>query len=101
MSLEELQQQINDQCQSTGLKLAFELPEQETLSSSTDNKAMDKGLKQWQIRQNFTQLNKVAEVAPMPQGDILTKQQHLSSHHFISVFNFASGFYTIEVPEKW
>jgi hypothetical protein len=49
----------------------------------------------------FCSVEKGTEVAPMPQGDILAKQQHLSSHRFISVFDFASGFYAIEVPEKW
>lgn len=37
----------------------------------------------------------------MLQGDILIKQQCLSGHHYLYVFNFTSGFYAIEVPEQW
>lgn len=37
----------------------------------------------------------------MPQGDLLAKQQCLSRHKYISVFDFASGFYALQVPEKW
>jgi hypothetical protein len=66
-----------------------------------NNEAVDKGPRKWPICQNFAQLNKVTKVAPMPQGDILAKQQCLSGHRYISVFNFASGFCAIEVPKKW
>ena len=36
----------------------------------------------------------------MPQGDIRTKQQALSGHRFMSCFDFASGFYAVEVAEE-
>jgi hypothetical protein len=36
----------------------------------------------------------------MPQGDIRAKQQRLSGHKYVSVFDFASGFYAVEVPEE-
>jgi hypothetical protein len=35
----------------------------------------------------------------MPQGDIRAKQLRLSRHKYISVFDFASGFYAVEIPE--
>jgi hypothetical protein len=47
------------------------------------------------------QLNKVTEVVPMLQGDILAKQQRLSDQQYISIFDFAAGYYAIEVLEKW
>jgi uncharacterized metal-binding protein len=31
----------------------------------------------------------------MPQGDIRAKQQQLSGHWYIHIFDFAVGFYTI------
>jgi hypothetical protein len=37
----------------------------------------------------------------MPQGDILSKQQRLSGQCYISICDFAAGYYAIEVPEKW
>jgi hypothetical protein len=33
----------------------------------------------------------------MPQGDIRTKQQRLSGHHWVSMFDFATGFYVVAV----
>lgn len=36
----------------------------------------------------------------MPQGDIRAKQQNLSGHRWISVFDFASGFYAVTVAEE-
>ncbi len=54
----------------------------------------------WRICQNYGALNKVTEIAPMPQGDIRAKQQLLSGHRWISVFDFASGFYAVSVAEE-
>jgi hypothetical protein len=36
----------------------------------------------------------------MPQGDIRAKQQHLSGHKYVSVFDFASGFYAVKIPKE-
>lgn len=36
----------------------------------------------------------------MPKGDIRAKQLHLSGHRYVSVFDFASGFYAVEVPQE-
>ena len=54
----------------------------------------------WRICQNFAEVNKVMEIAPMPQGNIRMKQQRLSGHKYVSVFNFASGFYAMKVAEE-
>lgn len=49
---------------------------------------------------SMPEVNHVTEIAPMPQGDIRLKQQKLSGHHFVSVFDFASGFYAVKVNEN-
>lgn len=49
----------------------------------------------WRICQNFGEVNDVTEIAPMPQGDIRTKQQRLSGHRWVSLFDFAAGFYAV------
>jgi Reverse transcriptase (RNA-dependent DNA polymerase) len=36
----------------------------------------------------------------MPQGDIHAKQHRLSSHHYLSIIDFASGFYAVEIDPK-
>ena len=36
----------------------------------------------------------------MPQGDIRLKQQKLSGHCFVSVFDFASSFYAVKIHEE-
>jgi len=50
--------------------------------------------------QNYAALNKVTHVFPMPQGDICTKQQRLSGHHWVHGFDFTSGFYAVTIPEE-
>jgi hypothetical protein len=79
---------------------AFDLPERE-VSQMQNTPSMSEGPRKWQICQNFAQLNKVTEVAPMIQGNILAKQQCLIRHQYISVFDFAAGYYAVEVPEQW
>jgi len=82
------------------LRPAYELPPRE-VPPLPNNETVETGPKKWQICQNFAQLNKVTEVVSMPQGDILAKQQRLSGQRYISIFDFAAGYYAIEVPEKW
>ena len=40
------------------------------------------------------------KITAMPQGNICLKQQQLSGHRYISVFDFASGFYAVEVGQE-
>lgn len=100
LTWDELKQRVNDQYRTAGMRPAFELPPREVPRPTLDEPEERKP-KKWRVCQNFAQLNKVTEVAPMPQGDILAKQQRLSGHRFISIFDFAAGYYAIEVPEKW
>ena len=51
--------------------------------------------------QDFGEITKVTEIAPVPQGDIRVKQLRLSGHCYIHIFDFAAGFYGIEIhPES-
>lgn len=64
-------------------------------------KTMQNGPKKWRMCQDFGEINKVTEVAPVPQGDIRAKQLRLSGHRYIHIFDFAAGFYGIEInPES-
>jgi hypothetical protein len=36
----------------------------------------------------------------MPQGDIQAKQHRLSGHRYVSMVNFASGFYAVEISQE-
>ena len=53
----------------------------------------------WRLCQNFREINKATEIAPMPQGDIRAKQQRLSGHRYLHVFDFAAGFHAVSVHE--
>jgi hypothetical protein len=72
-------------------KEVTEEPEKTTLASK---------LQKRRICQNFNKVNRVMNIAPMPQGDIRAKQLRLSGHRYVSVFDFAVGFYAVEVPEE-
>jgi hypothetical protein len=47
--------------------------------------------------QDFGGINRVTEIAPVPQGDIRAKQLRLSGHQYVHVFDFAARFYGIAV----
>lgn len=98
LNLEELQHRVNDECVASGYEPKFNLPPR---SSPTPDDESDKGEPKWRICQNFSQINKVTKIAPMPQGDIRAKQQRLSGHRWVSGFDFAAGFYAVTVdPES-
>ena len=100
MSLEDLRRELNKQCEHTKLAQPFD---EEVGASTTEQRAKkppNEPLK-WRVTQNFAELNKITQILPMFQGDSRAKQQRLSSHKYISVFNFASGFYAIQIPQKW
>jgi hypothetical protein len=78
---------------------AFTLPEWDIAAEAPPEQP---GPQKWCICQNFNEVNKHTVIAPMPQGDIQAKQQRLSGYRYVSVFNFASGFYAVEIPqESW
>ena len=97
LPLEELQHRVNDQCTAKGMDTRFDLPPRSTPTPDDTNQDDPK----WRICQNFSQINKITKVAPMPQGDIRAKQQRLSGHRWVSGFDFAAGFYAVLVdPES-
>ena len=97
LALEELQHRVNDQCIANGMSPRFDLPPRTT--PTPDDTVQDEP--KWRICQNFSQINKITKVAPMPQGDIRAKQQRLSGHRWVSGFDFAAGFYAVTVdPES-
>jgi hypothetical protein len=98
LSLEELQYRVNKQCQQNGIPPAFTLPEWEVTGQMVPQQSDEP--QKWRICQNFNEVNRHTVIAPMPQGDIRAKQLRLSGHQYVSVFDFASGFYTIDVPEE-
>ena len=92
LSLEELQHRVNNECITHGMEPKFDLPPR-TLPTPDDTTSDEP---KWRICQNFAQVKKITKVAPMPQ-DIRAKQQHLSGHRWVSGFDFAAGFYAVQV----
>ena len=76
LALEELQHRVNDECIANGMEQKFDLPSR---TSATPDERDRHEEPKWRICQNFAQINKVTQVAPMPQGDIRAKQQRLLS----------------------
>jgi hypothetical protein len=100
--LGELKHRINDQCLKHGLPGEFDMPPRPKFSDTTTSTGGgDSGdIKQptkWRLCQDFNGINRVTEVAPIPQGDIRAKQLRLSGHCYVHVFDFAAGFYGIAV----
>ena len=101
LTLDELQHRVSDECIRNRLEPQFNLPPRPMPQTAADNAGDKEDEPKWRICQNFSQINKVTQVAPMPQGDIRGKQQRLSGHRWVSTFNFAVGFYAVLVdPES-
>ena len=73
LALVELQHRVNEEYVANGMEPRFDLPPR---TAPTPDDSTPEEMK-WQICQNFTQINKITKVAPMPQGDIRAKQQRL------------------------
>ena len=94
LGIEELKYKVNEQCLKHGLPGEFELPPLPELREDTPKQ--NTPIK-WRMCQDFGGINRVTEVAPVPQGDIRAKQLRLSGHRYIHVFDFAARFYGITV----
>jgi hypothetical protein len=95
LDIDVLKHIVNDQCLKHGLPNEFDIPLQPNPSPDTSTRP-DTPTK-WRMCQDFGGINKVTEIAPVPQGDIRAKQLRLSGHRYIHVFDFAAGFYGIAV----
>jgi hypothetical protein len=98
LTLDTLKHRINNECIAAGYPSAFEHlpPKEETNPDPKSPQTQNK----WRVCQDFAELNQVTKVPPMPQGDIRLKQQNLSGHRWVTVFDFANGFYACEVKPE-
>jgi len=100
LTIEELQHRVNDECVAAGFPSAFKnLP---PCPDSHEDGPTDDGVPatKWRICQDFADLNRVTQVPALPEGDIRAKQQWLSGHRWLNVFDFANGFYACEIREE-
>ena len=67
LHLEELQHRVNDECISHGYNSLFNLPPRTAPAPDDESNVKEP---KWRICQNFSQINKVTKIAPMPQGNI-------------------------------
>lgn len=72
LTLEELQHRVNDECVMAGFPSAFEnlQPRYIPDRNNPDRNNPAPGQSKWRVCQDFTELNKVTKVLPMPQSDI-------------------------------
>ena len=97
LSEDELKHKVNNECMKHSLPAAFDLPPR---PPPPDGPTPATSPKKWYLCQDFGKINKVTLFAPVPQGDIRSKQLRLSGHRYIHIFDFAMGFYRIAVhPE--
>ena len=97
LTLDTLKHRVNNQCIDAGFSSDFKSlqPREETDQELSPSISQNK----WRVCQDFAELNQVTKVPPMPQGDIRLKQQNLSGHRWITVFDFANGFYACEIKQ--
>ena len=97
LTLEELQRRVNEECEAAGLEPHFKVDPPEKTANTME---MQNQVQKWRICQDFREVNKHTKVAPMPQGDIRAEQHRLSGHRYVSVIDFASGFYAVEIDQQ-
>jgi hypothetical protein len=98
LTLNTLKHRVNNECVAAGFPSAFQdLPPIEEVDQNLDKPSAQN---KWRVCQDFAELNQVTKVPPMPQGDIRRKQQNLSGHRWITVFDFANGFYACEIKPE-
>ena len=95
LGIEELKHRVNEQCLEHGILNEFDMPP--IPDPSPNPPAKQNAPIKWRMCQDFGGINKVTEIAPVPQDDIRAKQLRLSGHRYIHVFDFAAGFYGIAV----
>ena len=95
LSIEELKHKVNKQCLDQGLPNEFDLPP--IPEPNLEHAAKRNTPIKWRMCQDFGGINKVTEIAPVPQGDIRAKQLRLSGHRYVHIFDFAAGFYGVTV----
>ena len=98
LTLNTLKHHVNNECIAAGFPSAFKdlPPLEETDQDPNPPLAQNK----WRVCQDFAELNQVTKVPPMPQGDIWLKQQNLSGHRWVTVFDFANRFYACEIKPE-
>ena len=100
MTLEELHQRLNKQCEQIGKHAPFAGHEDSPLTNHPVEVNTEPEPQKFRVCTNYRKLNEVTQVLQMPQGDIRTKQQAVSGHRWISLFDFAAGFYAVEVAQE-
>ena len=96
MTMDELCQKINMECNNIGVPSPFIPPPNAQPLVVPDHEGVIQPQK-WRVCTNYRELNKITKVLPMAQGNICPKQQALSGHRWISIFDFAAGFYAVEI----
>jgi hypothetical protein len=98
LTIEELQRRVDNQCIASGFETVFHTKFEGTPNPLKLGDAAEE--QKWRVCQSFKALNDVTKVAPMPQGNIHTKQQCLSGHRWVHTFDFALGFYACAIREE-
>jgi hypothetical protein len=98
LTIEELQRRVDNQCIASGFETVFHTKFEGTPNPLKLGDAAEE--QKWRVCQSFKALNDATKVAPMPQGNIHTKQQCLSGHRWVHTFDFALGFYACAIREE-
>ncbi|CAK5273604.1 unnamed protein product [Mycena citricolor] len=97
LSHEELKQELNEACERAGMPRPYEMEHKVRTKGAKGGSSQQE--QKWRICQNFHELKKLLKVVPVPQGNIRDKQRRLAGHRYVSIFDFASGFFALRVDE--
>jgi len=75
MTLEDLQIEVNRQCEAANIPPPFNKSQIESQRNNKITRPTTSEPTKWRVTQNFAELNKVTQIPPLHQGDIRAKQQ--------------------------
>jgi len=102
----EILRKVNAECIKNGLSPFWEealLPGEtnEALLEAVENKGTPKEIKtKWRVCHAFTALNRATQVPPFPQGDLRHKHEFAAGHRYVSVIDFAAGYYAVPLDDE-
>jgi hypothetical protein len=99
LTFDELCQRLNEECKQVGVDQPFIGP-QAASPTGRDSADLHNAPQKFWVCTNYKKLNEVTQVLPMPQGDIHTRQQAVSGHRWILLFDFSTGFHAVEIAKE-
>ena len=97
---------VNAECIKNGLPPFWEearLPGEtdEALLEAVENEGTPEETRtKWRVCHAFMALNRATQIPPFPQGDLRHKHEFAAGHRYVSLVDFAAGYYAVPLDDE-